>query len=122
MRRIEPPAAARSLDPGADVLAAADARSGVLRDEGAGLARLLEPGADEHGVRGRLDRLGQAAPRRKTRRVGQPGSHERELEKGLRAWIQAGRSGELGGGGRRGHRVSPGPGMEARDSDGLSGM
>ncbi len=83
MGRLEAAAACRTFDPGADVLAAADAGPRVLGDERPGLRCLFESSGHHYGVRRGLHRLSQAPPGREARGRGQAGSDQRELEQGL---------------------------------------
>ena len=62
VRRVQPSAACRPLDPRRDVLCAADTGARMLADERTRLRRLLDTPAHDHGVGGGLQRLGQAAP------------------------------------------------------------
>ena len=89
VRRVQPAAAHRPLDPGPDVLAAADTCAGVPGDKRPSLRRLLQASGDDDRLGGGLQRLGETAARRESRGCRQTRPDERVLEQSQRAAVEA---------------------------------
>ena len=119
VRRIQPAAPGRPLDPRHDVLAAPDAGAGVPGHEGTGLRRLVQSAGHDHRFGGWLESFGQAAAGREGGVGGESGAYQRQLEQCHRARVHAGSRGfgrrrdDVLSGGARGHRRDP------VESDGL---